>query len=390
MCGVSFYVNPPAVKGLSDLVLRNAQGMWFHHELICKSAPTEWDEGILLNIIAPKLDGMQEQAKRDTEKASMLLSTCGAELEAGANHYADIDKNNAKEFAALDAKFPYHGPAPRKVDRSEVTDPESATDFEDVAPLDRDPRYPDRPLGPGGYTGPEPTEYDAAGEGWRVDLEAVISRITSKASTAGHIRGFLVQVLGVDPFEVVLRLVAGRWDPVMRNGMAIQNLGRVSYWVAANVDRGRFAVQDQWDGNAANAAEAWLQQYADAARTLAAWGQQAGDRLQSFASTAYHGFEALDGYLNLVIDTVIDALTLGAAGIFSGLINASTGKDLQAILESIASIVLSVSYVSTAIDSLIARAHEFVGVSQNHWDGSQAVTAPPWPPELGGFNREEF
>lgn len=384
---MSFYVEPGAVSGLALLVLRNAEGMYGHHELICRSAPNDWSEGILLNLIAPKLDEMQEQAKRDTGRAEMLLATCGAELEAGANYYADA--NNKAKLAIEDAKYPYEGIEARQLERGDVADPGGAVRFDDAEPLDRDPRHPDRSVGPGPYPMPEPTEQDAAGEGWNLRLEEVVSRLTSAASMAGHVRGVLVQLLGVDPFTEVMRFVSGDWNPVMRNGMAIQNLGQVGTWLATNVERGLYAVQDRWNGNAADAAAAWLQQYTSAARGLALWGAQAGFSLQNFASTAYHAFEAMDGYLNLIIDILIDVVAKIPVSV-GGAISILNAKSLTEVMDAIASMMLAWTELSTIIDSLIARAHEFIGIPSNHSDGSRPVTSAPWPPELGGFNREEF
>jgi hypothetical protein len=384
---VSFYVEPGAVSGLALLVLRNAEGMHGHHELICRSAPSDWSEGILLNLVAPKLDEMQERAKLDTGRAASLLATCGAELEAGAAYYADA--NNRAKLAIEDAKYPYEGIEPREIERGEVADPGGAERFDDAEPLDRDPRHPERSVGPGPYPLPEPTEQDGAGEEWALPLENVLNRLTSAASMAGHVRGVLVQLLGLDPFDVVLRFVAGDWEPVMRNGMALQNLGQVGNWLATNVERGLYAVQDRWAGNAADAAAAWLQQYTAAARGLALWGAQAGFSVQNFASTAYHAFEAMDGYLNLIIDILIDVVAK-IPGLIGGGIAMVNAESFEEMMDAIASMMMAWSELSTIIDSLTARAHEFLGIASNHSDGSRPVTSATWPPELGGFNREEF
>ncbi len=383
----SFYVEPGAVSGLALLVLRNAEGMHGHHELICRSAPSDWSEGVLLNLIAPKLDELQERAKVDTGRAASLLATCGAELEAGAAYYSDAD--NKAKLAVEDAKYPYEGVEPRELDKRDVADPGGAERFDDAEPLDRDPRQPDRSVGPGPYPLPEPTEQDAAGEGWNLRLEQVISRLTGAASMAGHVRGLLRHILGVDPFEEVTRFVAGDWDPAMRNGMAIQNLGQVGSWLATNVERGLYAVQDRWTGNAADAAAAWLQQYTAAARGLALWGAQAGFSVQNFASTAYHAYEAMEGYINLIIDILIDVVAKIPAVIGGG-ITMVNAESFEEMMDAMASIMLAWRGLSTVIDSLIARAHEFIGIASNHSDGMRPVAATTWPPELGGFNREEF
>lgn len=384
--GVSFHVEAGVVNDFALLVLRNAEGMHGHHEVICRSAPSEWSEGILLNLVAPKLDELQEQAKSDTGRASMLLATAGAELEAGAAYYSGSDR---AAQARIDAAHPYYGVEPRELERGEIADPGGAARFDDAEPLDRDPRKPGRSLGPAPYPLPEPSEQDGAGEGWALPLEEVVSRLTGAASMAGHIRAALVQILGVDPFDVVLRLVSGDWTPVMRNGMAIQNLGQVGDWVATNLERGLYAVLPHWGGNAATAAAAWIQQYASAARGLAAWGQQAGDRLQHFASTAYHAFEAMDGYLNLIIDILIDVVAKIPTSV-GGAISMLDARSFEDVMDAIASLMMAWSELSTVIDSLIARAHEYIGTTSNHSQGTRPVPNATWPPELGGFNREEF
>jgi uncharacterized protein YukE len=381
---VSFFVVEDAVRKLSLLVLRNAEGLSNHHEIIRNSAPTGLDEGVLLNIVAPPLDQLQKQAENDTETAARLLGTCGAELDAAWVHYRDLDD---RAEAEIDARNPFRGERPRRLEHGDVRDPANAGNFDDVEPLDRDPRDPSRPLDP---AGPTPTEADAAGPGWPVELEESASRLTSYTSVAEPIRAVLIQLLGNDPFEVVTQVFTGRWEPVLRQGMAVENLHQVYTWVAANVDRGRYAVQSQWNGNAADAAEEWLARYSAAARAFARWSKQAGEHIQSFARAAFHACEAVQGYLNLIIDIVIDAITLGLAGPIVGSARAINAQTLAELRDAIASIALAWSQIGTAIDSIIARAHEFVGIMNNHHAGMSAVTVRGWPPELGGFNREEF
>lgn len=388
---MSFFVSPDAVDGLSGLVLRNSTGLTDYHTVITRTAPKGFDEGALLDIIAPKLDQMQRQADRDTAKAAALLTMSGDELSSAAVRYAGLD---ARQRAAIDAQYPYHGEAARRMDYSEVTEPEKAAEFEDVAPLYRDPRNPDRTLGVGGYPDPEPTEYDAAGEGWNVDLEAAASRLSGAVSIAGQFRGLLQQILGFDPIEVLARLTAGDWRPVLRHGMAIEGLNQIGSWVAANVDRGRYGIQDLWGGNAATAAGAWLEQYSAAVRVLAAWGQQAGERLQAFARTAYHVFMTINNYVNLLIDTLVDLATAGGAGAVVALVGgwapAASAKNIPELLTAIGSVAAGWARISVLIDWITVKAHEFAGTSSNYVAGSQAVTAPPWPPELRAFDRPEF
>lgn len=370
---MSFHVEPAAVAGLGTLVSRNAGAAACYARYNTASGPNELGEGLIINMCAESLDRWQALAEQNTRKATDLLTGCGEQLTKAAQFYRTTDLERAR---ALDATYPPGG-GNAKLRPDEVVAPNSAGDFSDWEDASRDPRNPANE-----YAGPPwPTEAEAAGTGWDLDLEEQVDRITGAVSLARHLRDLLAKIVGIDLVDLIVTLISGKWDLLMYQGACIEDLHPGFTRIRENVDRGRYAVQDRWEGNAAGAAEVWLLNYSSAAGELATFGREAGWKVKNFGRAAYHQFVALNIAVDSLIDSLFDAAMRTAAGPIGAGISILRGENP---LEAFASVISAATQVSTILDGLRTLGHEFQSVAEIV-AGNGEVAARGWPSNPGGY-----
>jgi hypothetical protein len=370
---MSFYVEPAAVAGLGALVTRNAGAAGKYATYNTGTGPNELGEGLIINLCAESLDRWQRLAEENTGKAADLLTGCGEQLAKAAKFYQATDLKQAER---LDATYPPGG-GNDKLTPGEVRAPDSTSDFSDWEDASRDPRNPALE-----YAGPPwPTEAEAAGTGWDIKLEEEVDRITGAVSLARHLRDLLAKIVGIDFVDLIITLISGKWDLFMYQGACMEDLNPGFTRIRENVDRGRFAVQDRWEGNAAGAAEVWLLNYSLAAGELATFGRDAGWKVKNFGRAAYHQFEALNIAVDYLIDTLFDAALKTAAGPVGAGISILRGENP---LEAFASVISAATQVSTILDAIRALAHEFQSVAELV-AGNGEIAANSWPANPGGY-----
>ncbi|WP_460395300.1 hypothetical protein [Actinophytocola sediminis] len=357
---------------------RNAGGAQLFAFYNNGSGPNELGEGLLINLCAQALDRWQQLAEDNSQRGAHLLAGCGAQLKEAAKFYVDEDREVA---GRLDEAYP-HGGGAAPLEPGQVRAPDSAGEWTDWEDPSSNPRDPSRV-----YQGPpQPTEADAAGSGWDIDLEGEVDRVTGAVSLARQIRDLLRAILGFDLVDVVVTLITGHWEMLLYQAMCVEDLDPGFTRIRENLDRGRFAVQDQWEGNAAGAAEVWLLNYGLAADELATFGREAGWKMKNFARAAYHQFQALNLAIDFLIDTLLDVALAAGGGMIGGAISVLRGENP---IEAVGSVVSAYSQVSTILDGLRFLGHEFVGIAELV-AGNGEIVARSWPSNPSEYVHPEF
>lgn len=132
-------------------------------------------------------------------------------------------------------------------------------------------------------------------------------------SPTAWIRWVLDQVCDFDPIEDVARWVSGDWNRVMQASRALASLGDYHACLAEELDVARRAVAADWDGAAAEAADAYFTSLVAAlAEQEAALNGIAG-QFQAVAVGMSQAADVLAGLVNSLLDWVIVAAVSAAA-----------------------------------------------------------------------------
>lgn len=331
------------------------------------AGPNELGEG-LLGMLAGPLDRWQALGLANCQRAATLADLCDAALVEAAKYYVAAD--DAAE-ARLDGAFP--AAASQRVPREQVSAPETAGDFSDVEDAWRDPHDPEFR-----YTAP-PEPAENAGRGWDFDLDGEVDKLTGAASVAPYVRDLLRWLVGWDPFTAISTLVAGDWKGLMRQGSVFEDTAIAFGRIKQNVDRGRYAIQDKWDGNAAAALENWLAAYSQACADQAKFCVDAGWKIKNFARSAFHAFQALNIALDTLIDAVLDALLKGRGlgPAVGGVVNAIRGEGPKSVF---AAVVCSVLPIADILDQVRMVAHGIQSAAEMV-AGNGEVAERAWPGE---------
>lgn len=360
-----FAVKPDQVAGLGTLMTYcgDAAGLFSGH--LRDRAAEEPGDGFL-GKFNRTLNPLCHTGEWNTGMAARLGQACGTELGKAANFY--IQKEN--EAAILDSIYPaavskrvevglFPGGAPRSY--TEGPDPKA------------DPKNPQQE-----YKGPPVDLSGQEGEyidGWPVGLEKVVDDINSKCSVAQHVRDLITKISGKDIFGILITQLTGDWQDVMRRGMVFEDTGFAFKLIRERVDRGRYLIQDAWDGNAASAAENWLAGYSRSCEEHAAFMAKVGDHVRKYANACYHAFSQVNIFLDTLLDLLADLLLKGAATPIAGVISLFRGDNP---LKTIASIILQVTRIGTILDMLWVVFHGVVGTIQSI-ASERGIAEKMWP-----------
>lgn len=134
-------------------------------------------------------------------------------------------------------------------------------------------------------------------------------------SPSFYLRKGIEIVLDVDPVEWLSSEFAGDWQKVAQAASALEQLGEYAYALAADLDRARADLADDWSGNAAANASTYLDELAAAVGALTA---PLDDIAHAFSTTAtgikMWGEAICDG-LSLLLDKLIE---IGIAALATG------------------------------------------------------------------------
>ncbi|MFC9253621.1 hypothetical protein [Amycolatopsis thailandensis] len=383
--GPGFFVRPEAVDGLAGLVRRQGDGAGdfrqaFRNTIVHGGRTNDDGEGLLARIW-PKLDGWQHDTRNHLGIAFGSGVSAGDTLHCTAVWYRDTERATAEE---LDRKL--QEIKVERVGRDEVRDPSSAGTFREVAPVD--------------YPGPSPEKIDNP-DWWPVKAQEAAEEILDLGGTLGDVAGFVEDITGVDIFGLAARAVIGDWKALQEQAVLFRDTESGFAGIAANINQGRYGIQDQWIGRAADAAKDWLDKYHEACLDLSGYCGAAGDAIEGLARAAYHLMQDLKHGLGVLIEILLLIYTKGAiaaaksgqkvVGFILDVIDALAegkklfglfGGDVKQLLALISAAIDQTGVIRTTISAILALAHQFElgwGIVDATRATARDTELPSWP-----------
>ncbi|MFI9647852.1 hypothetical protein ACIHAA_16340 [Streptomyces sp. NPDC052040] len=203
--------------------------------------------GKLWDLVAGDHDHYVSEAKKALEKVRGVLETSGRELTGTAKYYRDTDQDEA---AKLDATYP-RSKAPSL---GSAGDPHDFSDVEDAMETLK---------APGGGSGSSFVAY-LAGHGDEYRMNPV-QKTLGTALDLGSPSAMAVEasklLFDFDPFAEITNWVFGDWNKYNDCSSVWGSLASFGDAVAANVRKGNQNVGLSWDGNAADAATVYFDEF---------------------------------------------------------------------------------------------------------------------------------
>ncbi len=360
----SFKVVPGDVAALGELMLRQSQGIGDHLKALEHNEVDDQGDGFF-GLIGHQLIRLRWYAQHNTRQSLRLAGSSSMELKSAAAFYLTTDD---KQEAALDRTYRAVSSTDRL--RQEFPCEVTQSGFGDVVDVR-------------GYQ--PPVSVDLEGDlDWPVDLENRLSALGDIVSSGAKVAKLIEGYTGWNPFERAALLVAGDWNAIYKEARILADTGKAFEHIASNVDRGRFNIQSSWDGNAAAAAENWLDDYARACREHARYCREAAEKITALAKAVYHRYKSLEMALGTLVDIVTDLVSikkldsarkwLGRA--FDETVDwASGGGDLKDLFKA----AKTWAGEATALtDVIFGFGHEFAGIVEAA-KGQGEVVRAAWP-----------
>ncbi|GAB3721665.1 hypothetical protein GCM10027598_35610 [Amycolatopsis oliviviridis] len=387
--GAGFFVRPDAVDGLAGLVRRQGDGAGdfkqaFRNTIVEGGRTNDDGEGLLARIW-PKLDGWQHDTRNHLGIAFGTGVSAGDALHCASVWYRNTTRAKVEE---MDGMLPEV--KTERVGRDEVRDPASAGTFREVAPVD--------------YPGPSKEKIDSP-DWWPVKAGAMVEEILDLGGALGDVAGFVEGLTGVDIFQVAAGAVIGDWKALQEQAVLFRDTESGFAGIAANINQGRYGIQDQWIGRAADAAKDWLDKYHQACLDLSGYCGAAGDAIEGLARAAYHLMQELKHGLGALIDILLLIYAKGATaaaksgknvvGFIVDVIDAlATGKKLIGLIngdvKQLAALVMAAidqtGVIRITVSAILALSHEFElgwGIVDATRATARNTELPSWPFSYG-------
>lgn len=324
------------------------------------------NEGGCFDLIARPLAQLRHQGLTNTQKARDLAKSSANELFATYHWYRGKEQ---EALARLDAAYPEA--TSERQDEYGLPNAIGTYSFDDIAD-GADPHNTGRR-----YGGPGTPDFDAAlrRDGWAIDWENKLDELGDRVSISGIARGLLVKICGHDPLEKVEKLISGDWLGIYVESVVFKDTAKAFEVIRNNVRRGRFAIQDDWEGNAAGAAENWLQSYAAACAEHTEFLEDAARKMERLAKAAYHRFRSLHTAVDTLIDMFADVAAMANLPNFAIMLAGAAKNGLSDFFKAIIALV---NEITGLIDLVWALAHEFAGIFAAA-AGQGQVVAAKWP-----------
>lgn len=244
---MNFRVEPGAIDGFSKLVGRAADGSaqagsyTTQHAQIEKSAGgAAWD------LVAGDHDQYVSEAKKALDKVKGLLEASGKELTGTAKYYRETDSGEA---AKLDATYP----GSKVSGGSSGGDPQDFSDASDAVDVLKPPGDPTNPIVK--YASGHADEYQMN------PVQKTLGSVLDLGSPSAMAVEASKLLFDFDPFAECTNWVFGDWNKYNDCSDVWGNLASFCDAVAANVRKGTQNVGLSWDGNAANAATVYFDEF---------------------------------------------------------------------------------------------------------------------------------
>lgn len=364
--GDSFKVAPKAVELLGGLVQRQSSGIAAHLKALEHNQVDDLGQGLFLEL-SGHLENLRFHAQDNTRRALSLAGSSAVELTKAAEFYRTTDRYQA---GRLDQVYPAVPTYPRNVEASELPPGVASSGFGDVV----ETRY---------YNGPGETsiENEVLRDKWPMGVEDKLGKwlevgdFGSVAATADKIAQ---KILGWSPLDRITEVYSGDWNGIYRESVVIADTGTAFDGIAKNVQRGRYAIQDAWDGNAAAAAERWLDEFALGCAEHAKYCHDVARKVSLLAESAFHLYQTIGVLLETLIDAIVALLTAMRGNAVVKFIGTIADVATGGAAKFLGSIIGIANQIQSAVDQVRALVHGFAAVVQAaraQGDGVRAI----WP-----------
>ncbi|MFF5479645.1 hypothetical protein ACFY5C_20200 [Streptomyces sp. NPDC012935] len=244
---MDFNVDPDAIDGFSKLVGRAAEGGEKAVAYVGTHAQIEKGGGDLYDLVTGEHDQYVSEAKKALGKVRGVLDSSMKELAGSATYYRSTDRDEA---AKLDATYP----GSKASAGASGGDPNDFSDARDAAdtlkPPDGDSNNPIVK-----YASGHVDEYKMSPVQKTLGSALDIGSPSAMAVEASKL------LFDFDPFAVCTNWVFGDWNKYNDCADVWANLASFCDAVAGNVRRGNQTVGLSWDGNAADAATVYFEEF---------------------------------------------------------------------------------------------------------------------------------
>ncbi|WP_158708300.1 MULTISPECIES: WXG100 family type VII secretion target [unclassified Streptomyces] len=229
-------------------------------------------------------------------KVRGILDSASGELAKVAAYYRDTDSDEA---ARMDAAYP--GSKQRAPGNAGSG---SGASFQDV----RDAGNELKPVGGDkNYLEGHLSEFSFA------PVHKTVGTFMDFGSPSAIVNEGCKLFLGIDPFGEALKWVTGDWDTYTDCGTAWANLGKACGAIADNIKSGNDVLAGSWEGNAADAAWAYFDEFQTKLRSI----EEGLSSLEGhYGQVAHYIFalaEVLKAGLAFIADRIITAMVFQAA-----------------------------------------------------------------------------
>ena len=360
-----FSVVPGSVMALGHMVGRAGEAAEVYAKVLDRKTTSARGDGVF-GLISDQLTALRLCAQQNTRRARDLANASATELARTSLYYSSIDTASAERF---DRGLPEV--AAEKYDEWGLPGAIGQHSFADIADASD-------PHGKGGpYQGPEGADFEDVlrRDQWPVDFKKKLDEFTELTSKAGMVGSLLQLLIGRDPVEEAAKWLAGDWQAIYVESVVLADSAKGFELVAKNLRRGRFAIQDDWEGNAASAAENWLDAYVRSCQAHAEFLEDAARKVEMLAKAAYHRFESLNIAIGTVLDAATDVIATRRAGaIGGGLVDLAQGR-VDELLRALYGLA---GKLAAIVDMFWAFAHEYCALLAVAM-GQGQVAAAKWP-----------
>ncbi|WP_157963639.1 hypothetical protein [Actinocorallia populi] len=136
------------------------------------------------------------------------------------------------------------------------------------------------------------------------------------------------KVCGVNPAEWIAKELAGDWEKLSKAGAALENLSEFHTVYARALDTEADKMFASWKGNAADACDAYFDDFEQQVQTLVSPTRNAGSQCQSLAYGMWGMAKSIVSLLELLADELLYIAVVAAAGAASSTFSALIGPTI--------------------------------------------------------------
>ncbi|MFE7441503.1 hypothetical protein ACFU7X_13700 [Streptomyces chartreusis] len=244
---MNFRVEPGAIDGFSKLVGRAADGSAQAVSYTGTNAQIDNSVGgAAWDLVAGDHDQYVTEAKKALEKVKSLMESSEKELTGTAKYYRETDRDTA---AKLDATYP----GSKVGDGGSGGNPQDFSDASDAVDVLKAPGDPSNPIVK--YASGHADEYKMN------PVQKTLGSVLDLGSPSAMAVEACKLLFDFDPFAECTNWVFGDWNKYNDCSDVWGNLASFCDAVAANVRKGTQNVGLSWDGNAANAATVYFDEF---------------------------------------------------------------------------------------------------------------------------------